>query len=254
MEKKQYKYAKAPVSEVILGVTSKERALSTENIFELREIIKADFPLVEVVSPLADEVLLEFKLINKIDPNITGPIMYRFRSSDRAWLLQVQGNKVYLNWIRDDTKEVGYYPGYRNISEKFYKVLADVSRLVGKPIESNLLYFDLTYHDRFEWGEYISNISEIDKILNFSTPRLSIQSGFNNVFSKFTFPISELGGYGILDINTGTSIKNTQLLKFENVIRGVRPDVKSWFDSANDLQNKNFEDIFKKEVLKTWEK
>jgi uncharacterized protein (TIGR04255 family) len=179
--------------------------------------------------------------------------LFRFRSDDKSWLVQIQGNKLYLNWIRDDTKDVGYYPGYRKISERFFALLSELFELGGKPLDSNPLYFDLTYHDRFEWNEYINNISEIDKVLNFSAPQLPLMGGFNNVFSKFTFPINELDGYGILNVNTGTSIKNSQLLKFENIIRGVGPDIKTWFDAANALQNKYFEGMFKKEVLKSWE-
>ena len=161
---------------------------------------------------------------------------------------------MYFNWIRPDTEAPGKYPGYTFIENEFIdtiKILDDKYRV---NTLNSVKYFDLTYHDRLEWQEYIDSINDINKILNFSLPNISSGSGFNNVFSKYTYLEEMLGGYGILNINTGTAISDKQLMKFENVLRGYKEhlDQKSWFEIAHKKQLDQFQKIFNEDILNKW--
>ncbi|MEW6753612.1 MAG: hypothetical protein AB1505_21905, partial [Candidatus Latescibacterota bacterium] len=83
----------------------------------------------------------------------------------------------------------------------------------------DVVFFDLTYHDRLEWEESIASISEIHKVMRVSPPAIWTPSGFNNVFSRYTYHCPELGGFGIVGINTETSPTGKQLIRFEDVLR-----------------------------------
>ncbi len=96
-------------------------------------------------------------------------------------------------------------------------------------------YSDVTYHDRVEWEKYVDDVSDLERIMNFRPPFIGADHRFNNVFSRYTHHIAQLGGYGILSMNTDTSPQSTQLLRSENSARGVVPGlgVRDWMDRAN---------------------
>ena len=97
-------YSKAPISEVIFGVIYTGPKLSPDDIFCLNGHFKDRFPSLEILSPLVVENLNGFQLVSNLDPSLTGPLLLRRRSSDSKWLLQIQSNSVYLNWIRNDSE------------------------------------------------------------------------------------------------------------------------------------------------------
>jgi uncharacterized protein (TIGR04255 family) len=241
--------SKAPISEVILGVTFDRAVLTQKQIMGLADHFSGDFPGIEVSPPLPNEVLQEFIVVNQFNPEHTGPVLYRLRSDDRSWLVQVQCNKVYLNWVREDGQPVGRYPGLTKVLERFLAALA----VTGVDSE-NCLFFELSYSDRIEWQEYINSISDLGNILNFSPPAIPISSGMNNVYSKFTYHEPRVGGFGTLEIKTSTSLFGKQLLEFSSILRGrlAKQDLRAWFGTAHDLQNNFFEGLFKEEVLNKW--
>lgn len=249
------KLSKAPVSEVVFGITLLNNRISDSDIISLLNEYKVKYPNIEITPPLANEWLVDYKILPEIDILKSGQILYRLRSSDKKYLIQLQGNKFYLNWIRQDEEDVGNYPGFSKILAVFNELKeVIVSFLKHDIFENNIKYYELSYHDRFEWQEYIENISQIEKIMNFNPPKIGIDTGFNNVFSQYTYQNDMIGGYGSLSINTSTSIKNKQLLRFESIIRGVLPDASSnsWFKMGHDIQNKIFLNTFKDLILDTW--
>lgn len=246
-------YKKAPVSEVILGVTFKINVLDLDLICKFRDFQKDDYPKIEILPPLASEYLQENKIINEIDINSSGPVLFRIRTVDGHWLIQVQGNKLYLNWVRHDEEEVGKYPGFDNILDRFLRNLEDITKLANKNFNQHVSSYDLTYHDRIEWQKHISSLTQLNQIIKFMPPQINQE--FNNVISTFSFPCSDISGFGILRINTSSSIKNTQLLRFESVLKGFNKDVdiRQWFDSAHNLQLKFFREVFQKDILEDWQ-
>ncbi len=250
------KYTKAPVSEVILGITFVDPVFDINFLFKIQQMVEADFPKVEITPPLTDEWLDEFHLVADFNPESTGAILIRLRSIDLKWLIQIQSNKIYFNWVRGDEEEVGNYVGYEAIKEKFEHILNQINI---EPFLSKIKYFDITYHDRIILKDYISSINEVGSLINTSLPKINTVQGFNSIFSKYTYQLPEFDGYGILSVNTDVAISGSQVLRLENAVRGtpkclkIKNDFFAWFDSAHKYQNNYFEDLFTTELLKQWE-
>ena len=248
-----HKYKKAPVSEVILGATFKHQVIDIDGLFDLRSTLKKEYPNIELNSPLADVYLKDYKLSTQIDVDRVGPFRLRLRSESSRWLIQIQLNKIYLNWIRKDSDEVGNYPGYTKIKSKVDNVL---DKFLEQSItsERGVDYYELTYQDRLKWEEYIDSLNDLHEIINLSTPTLGAGNDFNNVINEYTYPISSLNGYGITKIDTKTSIENYQILKFQNILRGYKELVErdKWFNDAHNNQLDTFEKIFRDSILNNW--
>jgi uncharacterized protein (TIGR04255 family) len=248
------KYSKAPVSEVILGVTFAGAELDTDIVFLAQTRLAEKYTTTEIRPPLASESMVDFRLATEMEPHNTGPFLLRMRTPDHRWLCQIQKNKIYLNWIRSDEEPVGHYVGFTAILAEFLFLCAQLGVTEESMETPRVSYFDLTYHDRVEWQSYVDDVSDLERIMNFRPPFIGGDHRFNNVFSRYTHHIPQLGGYGILSMNTDTSPQSTQLLKFENSARGVVTGlgVREWMDRANAFQVESFEHLFKKELLDKW--
>lgn len=249
------KYTRAPLSEVIIGVSFKEAKFALLDVFSIQSLLKDEFPRVDIRPPLADESLSEHRLNTELNPESTGPFLLRLRDDSKKWLCQIQRNKLYVNWVRSDIEEVGQYVGFEKVLGRFEALFKVVQSKVLEITFGDVSYFEVAYHDRLEWELYISSISELSKIINFQPPRISIENGFNNVMSRYTFHEPSLGGYGVLSISTDTSPKPSQVLKLETGIRGKLENVSrlEWFRKANERQVQFFEEIFKPEILRKWQ-
>lgn len=248
------KYKNAPVSEVLLGIKFQGARFTLDQLMLIATKKVDAYPVSEILPPLSIEQLVDFQMQTDIDPNTTGPFLLRRRTLDKKWLLQIQENMIYLNWIRLDSEPVGKYPGYAAIKDRFFVELDDINKTIGANIMADVVLCDLSYHDRIEWQGLIPNIGKLDEIMNISAPPTYSDEGYNNVFSKFTFHDFSLPGYGVIGINTATSITNTQLLKFESNLRGTpdTKDISSWFDKAHDKQFEIFERSFTDKVRNQW--
>lgn len=248
------KYGSAPVSEVIIGVTFSAATFELPTILAAQRELSGAMPIADIEPPLADGSLHNFSLNTELDPSKTGPLRLRLRSEDRKWLYQIQRNKLYVNWIRSDTEEVGHYVGFNAVLHRFLSLCKSMRVEESTLVQPQVKYFDVTYQDRIETHNYIKSISNLSTILNTEPPRIELPNGFNNIFSKFTYHLPDLGGHGILSINSATSIKETQVLKVENLARGIIEDssFSDWIDKAHAFQLKIFEQLFSEEVLKKW--
>ncbi len=249
------RYSKSPVSEVIFGITFVMKSLDLGDILIAYKELAANYPSIEVVPPLADETLVDFRSSTELDADKTGPFLLRLRTPDRKWLVQLQGNKVYLNWIRLDVEDVGHYAGFKAIRKRLNDVVSILGSAGRSNFDSEVKYLELTYHDRIEWQPLVPSISNSSEIMRFQPPDIGIPKGFNNIFSKYTYHEERIGGFGVLSINTATSVKGTQLLKFENTLRGTLADRSrdDWYEIAHNIQFEQFERLFTDSLLKEWQ-
>jgi len=253
---KNKKFNSAPVSEVIFGITFSDSAFSKNNsIISIVNDIKDDFQEITYAPPIPDETLNGFKLNQNMDPNQTGPILYRLRNIDSQLLFQIQNNKVFLNWIRKDTESVGQYPGFTYLFTEFNKKINLLNSYSEQKPDIKML--ELTYQDRIFWQDYITDLSDINKIMNITTPYIHNSSNIfypNNIFSKYTVPLESLGGYAVISINTSTA-EEKQILRFECTIRCINTEnnLDSWYNEANCIQNELFNKLFTNEVLEKWQ-
>jgi uncharacterized protein (TIGR04255 family) len=246
------KYSKAPVSEVILGITYGINKIPVDTLFQISSMFSGEFPSVEICPPLILEELNGFRLQPMAADMGAGPFLVRRRTSDAKWLLQIQSNKIYLNWIRKDGEPVGAYVGFSKIKEFFATILEKISEVVD--VNMNHSLYELSYHDRVEWQDIISDISEINTIMNVAVPPKFSAEGYNNLFSRYTYPASDIGGYGLLGINTDTSVSQKQVIRFESNLRGIIPQktFDEWMILAHQKQFSIFENCFSEKQRELW--
>lgn len=247
-------YKQAPISEVIFGITYKSRLFSDDDLFYINNHFSKEFPIVEVLAPLIIEDLRNFQIFPIINPTLTGTTLYRRRTAERNWLLQVQGNAIYLNWIRQDNMPVGNYIGYNEVFSKFIKIIEHIEELLHKPLKENIYLLDLTYQDRINWQSYATNLNNVSDIMNIQTPPIVSDAIYNNISSKYTQQKDSLNGFGIININTATSMAGNQVFRIETIYRGhpLTTDIKAWFDTAHAEQTDFFSSLFKEKILDSW--
>ena len=247
------KYPKAPVSEVIFGVTFSEGRLSIRDLFDAQQALSDEDPRVEIRPPLVDETMSGFQITQEVNPEKMGSVLIRLRSHDN-WMCQIQANKVYLNWIRPDHEPVGNYPGYTAIYRKFGMALNALSLSSADFTTDSVKYYDLSYHDRLEWQEYIASLSDAHKIMRIKPPEIETPDGLNNLVSRYTYRYDPLGGYGIFAVNTATDATGKHVLQIESTLRGITPHQSSdtWFNEAHTVQYDHFSRIFTSEILEQW--
>jgi len=247
------KYSKAPISEVIMGVTYKKNKIPIDFLLK-NALLSEEFPIIELVQPLFLEMLTGFQVKQNYDPN-SGPFLVRKLSNDSKWLLQIQANMLFLNWIRLDTEPVGTYCGFSSIKDKFFSIISAFEDIMKIKLLNDITLCDLTYHDRVKWQLEISDLSEVTRIMNINTPPKFSEHGYNNIFSRYTFHDFNINGFGLININTDTANDGEQIIKIETNLRGkcaINGDIKSWFEQAHTKQIDIFEQLFKKEIKEKW--
>jgi uncharacterized protein (TIGR04255 family) len=246
------RYSKAPVSEVILGITYGNNKISVDKLFQISSMFSEEFSAVEIRPPLILEELNGFRLQPMMADIGAGPFMVRRRTHDAKWLLQIQSNKIYLNWIRKDDEPVGAYIGFSKVKERFDAILEKISGFVD--VKTDHLQYELSYHDRVEWQDIISDISEINTIMNVAPPPKFFSEGYNNLFSRYTYHASDIGGYGLLGINTDTSVSQKQVIRVESNLRGIFPQktFDEWMTIAHEKQLLIFENCFNEKLRDSW--
>lgn len=256
MERNPVRYASAPVSEVALGITFKESIVTQGTFFQLLADVEREYPRFAYSAPSPEETLQADQTLENVwNPLDTGPALYRFRSSDAAWVVSVQFNKVYLNWVRADDQSVGRYPGYHEILTRF---LALVERL--KMPEEKTEYCEFMYQDRIFWQDYVDDLGRLGEIMDFIPPRLKFGGqarGPIHLRSAFQVEAPELGGRISMVISPGKPLQpaGRQILSVASVIRGApAAGSRAWFDQAHIAQHEIFEGMFRESVLESWKK
>ena len=248
------KYPKAPVSEVIFGVTFSENFLSIRDLFDAQRTLSDEFTRLEIRPPIADEWMSGFQVTQELNPEISGTVLIRLRSDDGNWMCQIQANKIYFNWIRPDHEPVGNYPGYTAIYCKYGEALNALNINIPDIPSDKVKYYELSYHDRIEWQEYLDSLSDAQKIMRFKPPDIKTPEGFNNSFARYTYSYESLGGFGIFAMNTATAATGKQVLQFESTLRGITPHQSSdaWYNAAHKVQFDHFSRFFQPEILEQW--
>jgi uncharacterized protein (TIGR04255 family) len=264
-EKKVGKYKNAPISEVVCGITFNTNTLTSQNlIFDLIANYKKEYKNIVIQGPIADEQLNNYRLNQNFDINATGPGVFKLYTEDQHYLLQLQYNKIYFNWIRRDDSNVGSYPGFSVIYNKFQSIIKDLSDKLSSlspnfNLSSIIKYCELGYQDRLSWQDHIESLSEIEKILKIKIPRIPATRNKlfspNNIFAKYTIPLEEPENYAVLSINTTTAREEKQILIFDCNIKGRysdSTDIEKWFKDMHNIQVSVFEDLFDHEILEKW--
>jgi len=249
----EIKYKKAPVSEVILGITFKNPVLGRDASGKLLQKLLAEFPVVEAMQPLADDSfthnVVPFPTINTV---VTGNSLIRLWSHDKTWLVQFQFNKIFFNWVRQDHKDVGHYPGYTPIYKKFLDIVNFVFT-ENKLSDDDVLYKELVYHDRANINS--EEFQNFEKLVNYTYPRFrSIKAVTSDFVMSSRSRIDELGGFLVFNVSAIPNGANNYILIVQSTTKGALPGTgfDKWFDLAHNVQVNVFEDFISKETLNSW--
>lgn len=130
-------FEKPPVVEVVFGVQFERAVIDLEALAEFATAIKAEFPNREQVEPLprSSESFARPPEGARIEFRFGGPPMPRtwFLSSDERLLVQLQADRLTLNWRRVDVGDE--YPRYAALRPKFdalFEQLADIIEGLGR--------------------------------------------------------------------------------------------------------------------------
>lgn len=253
-------YTKAPISELIIGINFNERVFNEILIHKFINNFISEYPRIEYLTPLPDEKLESNINLLVFDNNSTksGIVLHRLRNENGNELVQIQGDKLYFNWIRtDDKNPEGQYQGFSKNYNVFKKLLAYLFKQTSEDILSKISYIDLTYHDRIIWTDYISDLSEIENLLNL---KLNInilnQSKLNVCNTRFISKLEEGKGFITLSINTDY-LHNTQnkILGVECSIKEfeITSDIDAMFVKLRNSQNTIFKNIINNKILEKWQ-
>lgn len=252
----QAKYSHAPVSEVIIGITwENDHLLKTGRFFSILQQLKEGYGEPQTLGPIADEALLPDGRVQQfLNPQNSGPLLYRFRALTADWLVQIQHNKVYLNWVRVDKTPVGHYPGYVAISEKFFGLLTDLG-LADLEL-SSIQTLDLTYQDRLKWVGQIETLGDVDEIMGIKMPRLTAEKGAlsKSLFLSSHYALPALKGFGTVQVQSPSPV-GPEILSVQLSLKG-KPDVgvHEWLNDAHTMQLEFFESFFHERILDAWRK
>lgn len=248
-------YSKAPLSEVIMGVTFKQPILGKDGlIYEIITAFKNDYPIIRYGNPLEDLEMANYVIEPKINYNYTGPVLYRLSTVDTNWMVQLQFNKIFFNWIKKDEEREKNYPGFTSIYRKYAQLVSFIQNKLHS--EFSVKFCELTYQDRIFFQEHIDDLSQINEILKIILPSIRDNDKTyspNNIFSKYTLPVKKIGGYAIVSINTATTKENKQVLSFQCTLRGAVKDmlIDDWYEMAREMQIKLFQDSFNEKFLES---
>lgn len=260
------KYSKAPISELIFGVIFNSNILSRDGImFELIRELNSEYPILHTQPAIFEEDWIDNKISINMDYDKSGFSLYRLYTPNYDYMVQLQQNCILLNWVKKDEIAVGKYPGFTEVFERFNKIIQGIfgkfsnsKELKDLDVLKQIKCLSLTYHDRVPLEPSGKEEDPLKRILNASFPKMNyngVEHHPGTIMSKFILPCPQLNGYDTLAINTTTDSQNKRILVIENRIKGglISNNINDWFKTAHDTQVSFFEDLFTKEILKTWQ-
>lgn len=251
----QVSHSKAPISEIIFGLTFNFRKFDDQTIFKIQQLFSEEYTIIQYLNPLTDESLNEYddSISLETNSNSTGTILFRLRNETNSKLIQIQGNKIYFNWVRLDSQDPdGIYPGFDANYNEFENILKEIQKKTSIDLFDNIKYCELTYHDRIIVDKYVKDFNSIQNLLN-----INFFGGFDqttkNISLTQSFTLPNNSSYGIININSLFSNNiGKKVLGIEVNVKGITEDVKSWFYETRQKQNEIFKSIINNNVLKTW--
>lgn len=246
-------YNKAPISEVICGVFFPMSVFSADDISRINVSFLNDYPNREILPPIYLEMFRNRRNMRLVPSGSNVLSLTRRYSSDGHFLVQFQENCFYLNWIRSDDDDVGKYPRFDGVYEKFSKEFDKVKSI--KNLDEFMLeaFFELTYCDRF----YLTSTTDKKNIQDYMSIKLPIAENNNEdscLNFRQTIAEKKLNGSAFLEVSTNYSPSGYSLADFRYIIRGnsVNGDMNKWFDAAHNRQLDVFDNIFTEKAKEEW--
>jgi uncharacterized protein (TIGR04255 family) len=261
-------YKSAPISEVVFGITYAQPVLTLAQILKVySESLIRVYNSAEIAPLLTTDVLNDGRVVPEPLMQEFGQAVYRFRSGEPEpnWLVQLQGNKIYFHWVRDDDKPVGHYPGFTTIFNRFVSLLNDIERLTTANVTQSdaIRQCELLYQDRFPSQR--TAYSPYDASIVFTSPlpqfldrqRAYLKSFISQSISEYT----SINGYGVSTYGVEPLLNSNDVEMFHishtlrGEIRGTSLQFDSfalWFEEAHNIQLALFNNSFSPAKFEEW--
>jgi uncharacterized protein (TIGR04255 family) len=253
------KYSKAPISELTCGVFFKQNSLlNNAVIFKIIAKLSKDYPTINTHPTGAEEDVVNNTIQVSMDYARSGFATYRLQSPDFKWQVVITQNMLTFHWVRQDTEDVGNYPGFSEIYSKFYTIYQTLKELFEESIFSfndSVKCYYLGYLDRINFDDYKSKgmeLSDIISLPSFSFYKNQTKYTATNYMNKYSVSCDDINGSSIITISTPTFMPFGQIIMVDNKIKGIGSDIKKWFKDAHDIQVAFFEKIFTEKILNSW--
>lgn len=265
------KYGRPPVTEVVCGVYFQSLDdLQVAHVGALWERLRRDFPRTETLPPLPPAVvangLADFQIQFQFGPIEASPFpRVWFVSADDATLLQLQRDRLIINWRR--RAEDSPYPSYDAIVARLRDVLG---LLIGFLKEQSLrtpdlVGVELAYVNALQFGRDLDGPADIGSVVPFlawpppagSLDRLAL-SGLS-----WNAQLDLADGEGNLHIGLNTTQRPSDgkgLVRLDLLARKFSPALEThaiwnWFDLAHASIVTTFSDITSRDVQnRVWER
>jgi len=255
------KYSKAPISELVCGfILNKNLLLSDGVLFKAIGSLSKDYPIINTHPITSEEEVINDTIQSGIDYAKAGFSTYRLVDSQGRWHILLQQNLLTFHWVRQDIENVGNYPGFAQVFERFHGLYSYIRSLFKDPqiFDSSIKSYYLSYADRVNLEEYKKEGLSIGDIINLSPPFFTVNDKkyfANNYFNRYSIPCDAIGGYSLASINSPTIPGIGQILAVDNKLKGFSPGlskIEDWFNVAHEIQVSFFESLFKPEILNKW--
>jgi len=256
------KYTRAPISELVCGINFNSNILLTNGVlFRALTELSKDFPIINTHPTITEEEVINDTIQAGTDYAKAGFATYRLIAAEGTWHILLQQNLLTVHWVRQDFEDVGNYPGFDAVFEKFKGIYSIIRSLFAnsQQLDSQIKNYYLTYADRVKMDEFREQGMSIDDVINLNPPFFDVNGRryfANNYFARYSIPCDAIDGYSIVSVNSPTLPNLGQILAVDNKLKGYSPrlaSVDDWFPIAHDIQVSFFEALFKPEILKKWQ-
>jgi uncharacterized protein (TIGR04255 family) len=255
------KYSKAPISEVVCGIIFNSNLLLNNSVlFKLLIRLQDDFPNIQTHPTINEDEVVNGIIQSIPDYLKAGFSTYRVISADGKWQVLVQQNLITLNWVRQDAENVGNYPGFQTVFDKFKQIYTITKQVLGddQKFQSSIKYYYLAYSDRVNVEEFKGSENPIMEITTLQPPTFQVNNKeykANNFFNRYSVQCDAIDGFSIITVNSPTMAGYGQILMVENKVKGAPAKysvIDDWFEVAHKIHVSFFETFFSKKILDQW--
>lgn len=240
-------YSNPPLVEVACGVRfAPVPGFTVAHIGRLWALYEKEYPITHELPPLLDDVEARLTMYS---PAGLFPRIW-FEQSNGTYIVQVQRNRFYHNWRKQDGKPV--YPRFDSVYRKFVERLDEFRGFLRESLNAdlNLTGFELTYVNQLQVGEGWNELADIGPLFagaNYGDPQRRWLKNVEGLNWNSAYRMER--GQGQLIVKLRSALRKADRkpvlgLELSAQIAGV-PDVpmNTWFETAHQYIVKGFEDI-----------
>lgn len=239
-------FSNPPISEVVCGVEFNAPEFSSVHFGQYWQKINDKYPEYFDLPPLGDSIISGLPTLRRV----------WFKSPSTNQLIQLQSDRFFYNWRREDTKE--QYSRFENIYANFIEEWNFFNQWWSSISEAPIFIrrYELTYLNQLDSNFGWSSTEDNQKIFTFKGREWNGFLPVPNVHvSNLQFLLPD--NLGVLFVNTSQGFKavdQTSVITFELTIRSVDSslDIEKWFTEAHNYIVKGFLDLTKQSIHQEW--